>query len=272
MFATFVGPPRCVWELTQGIPRGRKTAVIRVLGALSVGLGLVAAAPTIASAQGFFEFLFGSGFRRSAPPPLPSRASSFVDRSDSFGGEQRHSYGGEPAGSGSGGYGTAYCVRTCDGHYFPLQRQASASPAELCKAFCPTSKTAVFYGSKIDHAIGPGGTRYADLDNAFAYRDKLVEGCTCTGKDAAGLAPVDLADDMSLRSGDIVAINGGLSVVTSGRSKSAEFTPINTSSREWSKRVAGIKVRPAPPQHKITPVAEDTPKLNRKSRRSAQFR
>jgi hypothetical protein len=164
-------------------------------------------------------------------------------------------------------------VRTCDGRYFPLQRNAAASPAELCKSFCPASQSAVFYGSKIDYAIGPGGTRYAELDTAFAYRDKVVENCSCNGKDGLGLARVDIGEDMSLRSGDIVATNEGLTAVRNGRAKSAEFTPINSSSREWSSRLRGIKVTPAPPAQKVTPVAEQAlPKSTRKSRRSAQFR
>jgi hypothetical protein len=203
---------------------------------------------------------------------LPPNASSFVDPSGSPGREYRPSYGGD-SNVGSGGHGTAYCVRTCDGRYFPLQRHASASPAELCKSFCPATGTAVFYGGKIDHAVGPGGTRYADLDNAFTYRDKVVENCTCNGKDGLGLARVDVTEDASLRPGDIVATNKGLTAVRGGRSGSAEFTPIDKSSREWSSRLAGIKVTPAPPVQKIERVAEEAPaKPARKGRRNAQFR
>lgn len=243
----------------------------RVLGVLAAALALVAIAPANpAIAQGFFDSLFGGGFRR---PQLPAHTSSYADPSGSTGRVVRRSDGGDGGySSGSGGHGTAYCVRTCDGRYFPLQRHAGASPAELCKSFCPASQTAVFHGSKIDYAVGPGGTRYADLDNAFTYRDKVVENCTCNGKDALGLARVDIAEDTSLRSGDIVANNEGLTVVRNGRSKSAEFTPIDPSSREWSRRLSGIKVTPAPPAEKITPVAEETSKLKRKSRRNAQYR
>jgi hypothetical protein len=247
--------------------------VIRsVLSALSAALVLAAAVPAEpAAAQGFFESLFGRGFRRAEPPPLPPRASSFADPYDSPGRELPRSYGGD-----SSGYnGTAYCVRTCDGRYFPLQRHATASPAELCKSFCPASQTAVFHGSKIDYAVGPGGMRYGELDNAFAYRDKVTSDCTCNGKDGLGLARVDITEDASLRPGDIVATNEGLTAVRSGRSGSAEFTPIDKASREWSRRLAGIKVTPAPPAQKITPVAEQAPlKPVRKSysRRNVQSR
>jgi hypothetical protein len=76
---------------------------------------------------------------------------------------------------------------------------------QLCSAFCPAAKTQVFNGSAIDQAAGPNGARYADLDNAFVYREKIVTGCTCNGRDAFGLAKIDAASDPTLRPGDIVA-------------------------------------------------------------------
>jgi hypothetical protein len=244
----------------------------RVLQALPAALVLAAMAPAgPAVAQGFFDSLFGGGFRRALPPQV----SSYADPSEGSRREHRRSDNGDSSvtSSGSSGGATAYCVRTCDGRYFPLQRHAAASPAELCKSFCPASPTAVFYGSKIDHAVGPNGVRYAELDNAFTYRDKVVENCSCNGKDGLGLARVDIKQDESLRSGDIVATNEGLARVRNGRSKSAEFTPITPSSREWSSRLRGIKVTPAPPAPKITPVAEQPAlKSARKKSRSAQFR
>ena len=89
------------------------------------------------------------------------------------------------------GHGTVYCVRTCDGRYFPMQNHAGASAAEICRSFCPAAKTMVFSGSKIDTAVAQNGARYADLDSAFAYRDKVVDHCTCNGKDGLGLARVE---------------------------------------------------------------------------------
>jgi hypothetical protein len=249
----------------------------RVLQALPAALVLAAMAPTgPAVAQGFFESLFGGAARRALPPQV----SSYADPTE--GSRREHSRreyrrsddedSSVTSGYSSGG-ATAYCVRTCDGRYFPLQRHAAASPAELCKSFCPASATAVFYGSKIDHAVGPNSVRYAELENAFTYRDKVVENCSCNGKDGLGLARVDIKEDESLRSGDIVATNDGLTVMRNGRSKSAQFTPITPSSREWSSRLRGVKVMPAPPTLKITPVAE-APALKpaRKKSRSAQSR
>ena len=49
------------------------------------------------------------------------------------------------------------------------------------------------------------GARYANLENAFVYREKIVPNCTCNGKDAFGLAKIDVASDPTLKPGDIVA-------------------------------------------------------------------
>ncbi len=244
-------------------------ATRRAAAIVFVALAWTIAAPSApASAQGFFESLFG--FRRPEPPP---HINSYGDPRGPSGYVARRSSGDYSGGPTSGGgHGAVYCVRTCDGRYFPLQRYGGASPAELCKSFCPAAKTMVFSGSKIDYAVGPGGTRYADLDNAFAYRDKVVENCSCNGKDGLGLARVDTLEDPTLRPGDIVATNEGLSTFRGKNSRSAEFTPISSSSGEWARRLAETKVRPAPPMHKIEPVAEDTTKPARKTRRAQAAR
>ena len=92
------------------------------------------------------------------------------------------------------GSGPAFCVRSCDGRYFPLTAR-NASPAQLCQAFCPASPTKVFFGSNIDGASSATGERYADSENAYAYRKAMRADCTCNGRDPAGLAPVDLTLD-----------------------------------------------------------------------------
>jgi hypothetical protein len=88
--------------------------------------------------------------------------------------------------------------------------RGAASPVQMCQAFCPASATKVFYGSNIDGAASASGERYADSENAFAYRKALRADCTCNGRNGAGLAPVDLSLDNSLRAGDVVATTEGL--------------------------------------------------------------
>ena len=87
----------------------------------------------------------------------------------------------------------------------------------------------MFYGSNIDSASAGNGERYADSENAFAYRKALRADCTCNGRSPSGLAPVDLALDTSLRSGDVVATTDGLVAYTGvrlGAEQTAEFTPV----------------------------------------------
>jgi hypothetical protein len=99
----------------------------------------------------------------------------------------------------------------------------------MCQAFCPASPTKVFYGSSIDSASSATGERYADSENAYAYRKALRVDCTCNGRDAAGLAPVDLTLDTSLRAGDVIATTNGLvaySGIKVGINQTAEFTPV----------------------------------------------
>ena len=118
--------------------------------------------------------------------------------------------------------------------------------------------------------MAQNGTRYADLDNAFAYRDKVVDNCSCNGKDGLGLARADGVSDPTLRPGDIVATEDGLATYNNGgKSKTAAFTPIKSSSGEWARRLSEVKVAPAPPVEKIVPVANDEPKPARKTRAHA---
>ncbi len=110
---------------------------------------------------------------------------------------------------GGGGY-ASYCVRTCDGRYFPLPRTDAQQSARICQSLCPASETKVFSGSGIDYATARDGTPYNRLMNAFLYRQKIVPGCTCNGHDTFGTAAMKLEDDPTLRPDDLVATKNGL--------------------------------------------------------------
>ena len=182
--------------------------------------GPIVLAPNLASAEGLFDFFFGGRPQaRSAPSP---QATFFADPAAA---SQQAPTPPRPVIANSG---PAFCVRSCDGKYFPLMR-GNASPVQMCQAFCPASPTRVFYGSSIDSAYSQGGERYADSENAFAYRKALRADCTCNGRDPAGLAPVDLALDSSLRPGDVIATTDGLvaySGVRLGNDQTPEYTPV----------------------------------------------
>lgn len=200
-------------ELTEQRRRRRKASVAVILLA-----GIPGLVPRQASAEGLFDLFFG-GFRKQQHQTAPEQANFFADPNP-----QNQPTPPRPVALG----GPAFCVRSCDGKYFPLTR-GNASPVQMCQAFCPASPTKVFYGSNIDSATSATGERYADSENAFAYRKALRADCTCNGRDAAGLAPVDLTMDSSLRAGDVIATTDGLvaySGIKVGNNISPEFIPV----------------------------------------------
>jgi hypothetical protein len=194
-----------------------RTGRLAALGAAAL-LCASALAPA-AQAQDFFSALFG-GMGRRAPQPYVSMPFANEDGSiPAPRSEMRPRY--------AGGGGQAYCVRTCDGRYFPITASDNQSRAASCNSFCPASETRVVYGSNIDSAATDNGKPYSELPNAFRYRTEIVAGCTCNGKDQIGLAPVKIEDDPTLRKGDIVAGENGLLVA--GRSADRRGASLNFS-------------------------------------------
>ena len=178
--------------------------------------------PGSVSAEGLFDMFFGGGQKQQARS-APTQANFFADP---FGLNQPQQPAPAPRVAGSG---PAFCVRSCDGRYFPLTMRGNVTPAQTCQAFCPASATKVFYGSSIDGSASSTGERYADSENAFAYRKALRADCTCNGRSPFGLAPVDLSFDTSLRSGDVVATTDGLVAYTGvrlGANQAPDFTPV----------------------------------------------
>jgi hypothetical protein len=183
--------------------------------------------PAPVAAEGLFDFFFGGMQQQRPQRDVPQQASSFMDPFASQQNPAAQPQNVSPTRS-AGASGPAFCVRSCDGKYFPLMR-GLASPAQMCQAFCPASATKVFFGSSIDGAYSQTGERYADSENAFAYRKALRADCTCNGREPAGLAPVDLTLDNSLKAGDVIATTDGLVAYTGvrlGQEQSAEFTPV----------------------------------------------
>ena len=202
-----------------------------------IAVCVLSAAPA-AQARDFFSALFGAFSDNPSLAPSRSERSAplpFASEGDFFGrpveqARPRVSYGG----------GQAYCVRTCDGRYFPITAGDGQSRAASCNSFCPASETKVVYGSSIDHAATENGKPYSELPNAFRYRNELVAGCTCNGKDQLGLAAVKIEDDPTLRKGDIVAGASGLVVaarVSDRRGASLNFSPASAQVRAKYQRL-----------------------------------
>ena len=186
---------------------------------------------------GFLERLFGA-FRHSFQAPRPPAVQSFASGDDRMMILERDA--GPPV---------AYCVRSCDGHYFRVSAHPGLSASEACRSFCPAAKTLLYSGSSIDTALAANGSRYADLANAYLYRKQAVEGCTCNGRDTFGLARIDAKSDPTLRPGDIIATENGLVAFTGGRSQAA-FTPVKVYSglsRGERGNLSELKVSRSPP-------------------------
>jgi len=201
----------------------RRSSGLAMLGAVAAFGVLGFAAP--AQAEDFLSALFGafSGHRSQAPAmirmPFASEGDSVTVPPDATQRPRVSAYGG----------GQAFCVRTCDGRYFPLTGADRESRASSCNSFCPASKTEVVYGGNIDSAATENGKPYSELPNAFRYRNEIVSGCTCNGKDQFGLAKIDIANDPTVRKGDLVASTDGLLVAGSGRDRrhaALTFSPV----------------------------------------------
>jgi hypothetical protein len=214
-----------------------------------------------AAAQGFFDFLFGGpqrppepppsspggassgGIGRVAPPPLSTR-------------ENVHEFG-----EGTG-HSVAFCVRLCDGQHFPMEHLANATPAETCRAICPSSATKVYVGAEVAAAVANDGAHYSQLNTAFLYRKRIVPDCTCNGKDPFGLAILDVKNDPTLRPGDIVSTKDGLMTFSGKSGQASAFTPAGPAARPRSGPA------PAPDQPEIeedsgTIVPQDSVNLRR---------
>ena len=147
-----------------------------------------------------------------------------------------------------------------------------------------SSRTASI-SSSIDGAYTQTGERYADSENAFAYRKALRADCTCNGRDPGGLAPIDISLDGSLRPGDVIATTNGLvaySGVRVGNDQAAEFTPVASYpgltaevrarlgemkvapvSAEVNAEAPAIEVRELPPAVTVAPKVTPAPKAKR---------
>ena len=142
---------------------------------------------------------------------------------------------------------------------------------------CPATPTKVFTGSEPESARAADGTQYRDLRVAFAFRERIVPDCSCTGTGPGGLATVKLQNDPTLKGGDIIVSAAGGSIFK-GSSRTpyrpSDFTPISNLAKvsaDVRGTLAGIKTE-APPQQSaslkvLITAGEDEAKLAEKKPR-----
>lgn len=216
---------------------------MRFAGVIALSLAMTAPA-----SAGFFDFLFGDD---SSGAGQTSRQSQDSRIPNPFEPARPPAAPAAPLASDGGAVRSnfTHCVRMCDGKHFPLLNRGGSSPVAMCQAFCPASDAKVFFGSNIDRAISMDGERYSELKTAYAYRTALRADCTCNGRDPAGLAPVDLSMDTTLRNGDIIATATGLVAFSGSRNsvRGGDFTPVASFpglTAEARARLGEMKVMP----------------------------
>jgi hypothetical protein len=155
-----------------------------------------------------FSRLFGQSSAQRKRPADEVRQQEVkvrsANRSNVSGGRDRILRAGAAStGIPTGAYRT-FCVRTCDGYYFPMSPASGADDmqrdANNCQAACPGAETALYYHqddqedaeamiSRMD------GRLYGQLKTAFAYREANTlssDQCSCSLKQKlAALASSD---------------------------------------------------------------------------------
>ena len=196
-----------------------------------VAIALAGAAITSVTAPAAAQSFFGFFRHPHAAVPPSSNASqdrgSFLDDLlGIFRGFETERIEGK---DGSGVYAN-YCVRTCDGKFFPVNggRHGEGALDKVCKAMCPAAETKIYRGAGIESAKAGDGKEYTALPTAFAYRNGIADNCTCNGRDPFGVVNVDISQDPTLRGGDIVVRPKDVVVFQNGPAahESGNFTPV----------------------------------------------
>lgn len=232
------GPPRQAYPVSYYAPRA---FIQPVTAPVRRGQQSGAAQPqrngaivgAYAPFAGFFPADMGAALKQE--PLRPRSASAPVRRATAEKGAR------EAVAAGRGGSVT-YCVRTCDGFYFPLSASTGSQRGDeaACNSLCPTSETKVYtgqIGAEIEDARARDtGRRYASLSTALSYRRAVSESCACNTSGVGLTTAASVAGDRTLRPGDIVMTQKGMRVFIGGQApyRDANFTTIDR-----AKSVAG---------------------------------
>ena len=254
----------------------RRSGICRVGGLLLAALSCWAAGSVQpAAAQSLFEALFGGAPRFARPEPLPPQTSSYADPLGLTGRDSRRPSVANSTYGGYGGHGTAFCVRTCDGRYFP-----HAAPR---RRIAGRAVPVVLPGEQ-DHGVlrqqdrlRRGAKRHA----LCRSRQRLRLSRPATSRTAPATARMGSGSRAWTRAPIRPCARATSWRPTTGfvsyRGKSAktrdEFTPINPSSSAWARRLSEVKIRPAPPEpeDRAGRRTRKPPQVVRKEPRRAQL-
>lgn len=125
--------------------------------------------------QGFFERLFGGGFRGRAARRAERAPRALRRRPRESQTVQR------------GGTIRTMCVRTCDGYYWPVSfatsRDRLSKDARACETSCGSPAKLYYYdnpGEGIGDMVDMRGKRYADTPTAFKHQVEFDKNCRCS--------------------------------------------------------------------------------------------
>ncbi len=175
---------------------------------------------------GLLEFLFGPDPAPSQPQmylPRARRDSAPARRAKSAVGELRFARPKDGVPGGATGFASepsagGFCVRTCDGYFFPLIKSTRATRQQSCELACPSAPMEIYDGGTIESARNYKGQRYSALPVAFAFRDRANSSCTCNDpRSSAAFFEKTARNDPTLQSGDVVVEETGAFVYSGAR-------------------------------------------------------
>jgi hypothetical protein len=187
-----------------GVMRGNRPYHVALAAALALAPLL---APCEGRAEDIFDFLFGPDTPpRAAHPPSGYAPRQPVKPREPVNASLRAVPPGADEGMGGGGF----CVRTCDGYFFPLIKSAQASRQQSCEYACPSAPMELYEGASIEEARNRKGKKYSSLPAAFSFRDKTTKQCACNRPETSQAFFVRISrTDPTLRDGDVVMSKDG---------------------------------------------------------------
>lgn len=215
-------------------------------------------------AQSFLDDLFGPDEPSSARKASGRNTEGAGSRGGGQGqtgraerGQQRGEEGGDGASFGSG---TEFCVRTCDGYFFPLIKSAQQTKQASCEYACPSAPVAYYHGASIESARNLKGEKYTALPTAFKFRERVSQGCACHPPEESQQHSLKIVgNDPTAHSGDIVVGQKGAFVY-----QGKQAIPIDRSRQLSAAQRQNIQKMTAGPlptasTHSFTPLVESAP-------------
>jgi hypothetical protein len=164
---------------------------------------LVLAQP--AGAQDLLDFLFGPD------QETPAQRETKRPSGDVSFGPKRPAKKAAGAGGGRGGtHAGGYCVRTCDGYFFPLVKSSRATRQQSCNFACPSATVEIYDGPNIESARNARGETYKALVEQIAGRGEASGRCSCNDPSTSAAYSREAArTDPTLQTGDFVIEDEG---------------------------------------------------------------